>query len=278
MDSPGWTITKTKVGLPKDRFRSGQIVYRVPGSKWCQRRTFSDVEVWAGGDSYAPSAGVDVLGARRFLASMVETAMGVVHKPEQLSPALAALLGAELEPEQRSDVLFIPSLLAPQSLAGLAFKLSLLFSVPALLFFAGMLIQGILRAQMGQRFPSEGVGIAALIAGLPAAISLLAWRYQRRASQLQQQIGRGEFRLGLWLTATHVMQRDLNGGLECAPLREIARLDVYHSGRPPLAMVVVHLHGGQVLHIVADWLQGYPNRVEALQQLLAEHWKLSQSP
>ena len=68
MDAGGWTLIKTRAGLPKERFRSGQIVFSVPGSKWCQQRAFSDTEAWTGGDSFAPSAGVNVLGATRFLA------------------------------------------------------------------------------------------------------------------------------------------------------------------------------------------------------------------
>ena len=68
MDSSGWTVDKTAAGLPKDRYRSGQIVYSVPGSKWCQQRTFSETQVWTGGDSFAPSGGVNVRGATRFMA------------------------------------------------------------------------------------------------------------------------------------------------------------------------------------------------------------------
>ena len=114
-------------------------------------------------------------------------------RPEQLPPALAALLGAEFQPDQRRDVLFIPSLQAPESMAGLAFKLSLVVSVPAAIFFATMLVQAISRVQAGEPFPSEGVGIAALIALLPAALSALSGWYWRRARQLQRQIERGEF-------------------------------------------------------------------------------------
>ncbi len=199
----------------------------------------------------------------------------ILSRPEQLPRPVAALLGVDFRPEQPGDVRFIASLLAPQSLAEVAFNLSLVLSVPAVMFVLWMLIQAITQAQAGEAFRSEGVGIAALISVVPVALSLLSGHYWRRAGQLQQRIATGEFRLGLWMTATHLMQRDLNGGLECVALQEIARLDVYHSGRPPLAMVVVHLHNGQTLRIVANWLRGYPNQVDALRQLLADHLSLS---
>lgn len=67
MDSPDWTVRKNSLGIPLERYRSGQMVFSVPGSKWCQQRAFSYAETWVG-NGFAPSSTVDVLPMTRFLA------------------------------------------------------------------------------------------------------------------------------------------------------------------------------------------------------------------
>lgn len=53
MDAAGWTVEQNALGVPIDRFRSGQIVYRVGSDPWCRQRTFNWVEKHMGGGSYA---------------------------------------------------------------------------------------------------------------------------------------------------------------------------------------------------------------------------------
>lgn len=68
MDSPDYTISKNGVGIPTDRYRSGQILFKLPGARWCAQRTFSYVEPYSGGGRFARASKVNVLGATRFLS------------------------------------------------------------------------------------------------------------------------------------------------------------------------------------------------------------------
>lgn len=68
MDAAGWTIEKNGLGIPLSRFRSGQIAFSVPGSKWCMQRGFNWVETYSGAGNYEPPGGASILGGTRFLA------------------------------------------------------------------------------------------------------------------------------------------------------------------------------------------------------------------
>ena len=169
------------------------------------------------------------------------------------------LLGVEFRPELRANILYIPSSLAPQSIANIAYVLSLVLALPSLVFLVWQLMAG----------AGLGAFIAALILVLPALLTALSWRYRKRNERLQMQIATGEHRLGLWLTPTHVIWRDLEG-LECVARKEIERLELHQSGRPPLGIVLVHLHNGQRMRIVADWLADYAGKAPELCDLLTE--------
>jgi hypothetical protein len=65
MDAPGYTIEKNRLGIPLDRYRSGQILFKMPKTTHCLARTFNYVEEYAGGGTYAPSE-VKLLGSTRF--------------------------------------------------------------------------------------------------------------------------------------------------------------------------------------------------------------------
>ncbi len=65
MDAPGYSIDKNAFGIPKSRYRSGQIMFKLPKSQHCLVRTFNYVEDYAGAGTYAPSQ-VNVLGSTRF--------------------------------------------------------------------------------------------------------------------------------------------------------------------------------------------------------------------
>ncbi len=68
MDAAGWTIEKNGLGIPLSRYRSGQIAFSLPGSKWCMQRTFNWVEIYSGAGNYEPPGGASILGASIFLA------------------------------------------------------------------------------------------------------------------------------------------------------------------------------------------------------------------
>ena len=67
MDEAGWTIEKNGLGVPLSRFRSGQIVFARPETKWCLQRTFNYVEQYAGGGTYAPGPQVNILPMTKFV-------------------------------------------------------------------------------------------------------------------------------------------------------------------------------------------------------------------
>ncbi|MSP63445.1 MAG: hypothetical protein EXR72_24495 [Myxococcales bacterium] len=52
---PDWSISKNGLGIPTDRFRSGAILFRAPGSKWCRSGEFTYLEPYAGGGKYQHS-------------------------------------------------------------------------------------------------------------------------------------------------------------------------------------------------------------------------------
>jgi hypothetical protein len=60
----------------------------------------------------------------------------------------------------------------------------------------------------------------------------------------------------------------MNEGWNCVLKTDITYLDIYKSGRPPLDMVVLHLHNKQQMRIVADWLKGYYKKAEELKALI----------
>lgn len=67
MDAPGWTIEQNSRGVPLNRFRSGQIVFKRPAFTHCEQRTFSYNEPHQGGGSYAAGQ-VQILSAVRFVS------------------------------------------------------------------------------------------------------------------------------------------------------------------------------------------------------------------
>ncbi len=62
MDSATWTIEQNALGIPLDRFRSGQVAYRVANDPWCLQRTFNYVEPHMGGGKYQHAPGANLLG------------------------------------------------------------------------------------------------------------------------------------------------------------------------------------------------------------------------
>lgn len=66
MDAAGWTIEKNSLGVPLNRFRSGQLLFKRAAFKYCEQRNFSYNEVHQGGGSYAKGQ-VKVLSTVRFV-------------------------------------------------------------------------------------------------------------------------------------------------------------------------------------------------------------------
>ena len=62
MDAATWTIEQNALGIPLQRFRSGQVVYRVGADPWCVQRTFNYVEPHMGGGKYQRAPGANLLG------------------------------------------------------------------------------------------------------------------------------------------------------------------------------------------------------------------------
>jgi hypothetical protein len=62
MDASGWTLEQNNLGIPLDRYRSGQVVYRVGGDPWCLQRSFNWVEPHMGGGKYQSPGGASLLG------------------------------------------------------------------------------------------------------------------------------------------------------------------------------------------------------------------------
>ncbi len=53
-----WTIEKNALGVPLRRYRSGFVVFQVPGEKYCQVRSFTATEEYTGGGNYQKASGV----------------------------------------------------------------------------------------------------------------------------------------------------------------------------------------------------------------------------
>jgi hypothetical protein len=68
MDAPGWAIEKNALGVPLTRYRSGQLAFSLPNSKWCLHRVFNWVETYSGGGNYEPPSGASILPSTRFIA------------------------------------------------------------------------------------------------------------------------------------------------------------------------------------------------------------------
>ncbi len=56
MDAAGFTVRTNSLGVPLERYRSGRVMIQRPRTNWCEARTFSYVEVHAGGGKYMPPA------------------------------------------------------------------------------------------------------------------------------------------------------------------------------------------------------------------------------
>ena len=62
MDANNWTIDHNAFGMPTQRYRSGQVVYRVASDAFCLQRTFNYVEPHMGGGKYQTAAAPGLLG------------------------------------------------------------------------------------------------------------------------------------------------------------------------------------------------------------------------
>ena len=60
-----WNIRKNALKRPIDRSRQGVIIFKIPGEKWCQARSWVITEKYKGGGRYAKAKGV-AIGYVRF--------------------------------------------------------------------------------------------------------------------------------------------------------------------------------------------------------------------
>lgn len=65
MDAAGWTLEQNALGIPLNRYRSGQVVYRVGSDPWCVQRAFNWVEPHMGGGKYQSPGGASLLSGVR---------------------------------------------------------------------------------------------------------------------------------------------------------------------------------------------------------------------
>lgn len=192
----------------------------------------------------------------------------IITKPELLTDNLQILLGKTFVPADHADILYIPGSVSIYNLARIPFYMCLVMTALAGIFWLYALITELIKWTRHSEFRNEGVIITFIIFAFMSLMLLLSAWYFHRSKKLQARIESGEIRYGLWITPTHLLSHDLNEGLRCVPKKEVASLEIYRSGRPPLNMVVAHLHNKQVMRIVADWLVGYYKQVEALKELI----------
>lgn len=189
---------------------------------------------------------------------------------DQLPPATRAALTARPEQNLANGVLYVSGTQNPQHVGDFVEKFARVMLLCVVAVFALVCANTLWRAVQGQPFQGEAPAIFALTTLLPLGLWLIARRYRTKMRAIDAQIASGELQFGLWVTPTHVVQRDLNSGLEAVARGNVVAVTTYHGGRPPLQMVVLELRNGYRMRIVADWLAGYAGNVNGLHALLTQ--------
>ena len=194
----------------------------------------------------------------------------VIRKKELLPDDIRSLTTGAFNPALRPDVLYIPSTVSYQSIARIPYYLSLATFVVLTAVFSYVLISAIVHWSSAGHFRSEGVMILLLMLVLPAILLLLTRLYYKKTQRIEVQLQSGELKLGVWVTATHLLVNDLDAGVCCVAKTDIKSLGIYRSGRPPLAIVIVECITGERVRIVSNH-HGYYKRAEELKALLEKH-------
>ncbi len=192
----------------------------------------------------------------------------IIRKEEDLPENLKGLIGENFEPVRHPEILYIPGSFNVVGLAKIPYYICAVLSSLAGISFLYTCISAIIYWSKYGVFRNEGTFITFMMFALVFGLFLLCRRYLKKSKKLQQQIATGQIRFGLWITPTHLLCHDMNEGWNCVSKADIGYLDIYKSSRPPIDMVVLHLHNKQQMRIVATWLNGYYQKVEELKLLI----------
>lgn len=201
---------------------------------------------------------------------MPATARQLLTTLDQLPLATQRALTAHPDQAQAAGMLHLPGAQSPRNIGNFVEKFARVLLLLVLCLFATVLGNTLLRAVDGRGFQSEALVIFAFATALPFGVWLLARRYRAQMRTIDAQIASGELRFGLWLTSTHVVQRDFNSGLEAVARGNVVSVQTNVSGRPPMQVVVLELRDGYRMRIVADWLVSYAGNVAGLCALLSQ--------
>ena len=192
----------------------------------------------------------------------------IIRKEEYLPEEVKNLTGKNFNPAQHPEIIYIPGSINAESLAKIPYYMCAVLSSLTGIFFLYTCISAIIYWSRYGAFRNEGPFISFIMFAFMSGLFLLCRRYLKKSKKMQQQIANGEIRFGFWITPTHMICHDMNEGWNCVLKADIASVEIYKSVRPPLDMVVLHLHNKQQMRIVANWLNGYYKKVEDLKILI----------
>ncbi len=114
------------------------------------------------------------------------------------------------------------------------------------------------------RLLNEGFFITLSLVVVAAGMHGLCARFKAKALRLEADMQAGRVRFGLWLTPTHVLVHDHDEGIRGVARQDIAQTHVYHSGRPPVDLLIFTLTSGQPVRVLVNALTGRAGKAEAL--------------
>ena len=192
----------------------------------------------------------------------------IIRKEEYLPEDFKNLTGKNFNAALHPEIIYIPGSINAESLAKIPYYMCAVLSSLAGIFFLYNGISAIIYWSRYGAFRNEGTIISLLMFAFMSGLFLLCRRYFKKSKKMQQQIVNEEIWFGLWITPTHIICHDMNEGWKCVLKADIASLEIYKSVKPPLDMVMLHLHNKQQMRIVANWLNGYYRKAEELKILI----------
>jgi hypothetical protein len=194
----------------------------------------------------------------------------ILRDEQQLPEELKILLGKNFIPLLRPEICYLPSHFQIQSLAGVAFKMTRFMAILFGAIFIYTLISQLTGNQEKACYQDEGVVLTFIMFAFTAMLAVISYRYFKKSQAKQKQIDSNELRLGLWITPTHLMTKDLNSGMECVAIKDILNLSTTEINNAHVSLVLVHLTNKQTFRIAANWLDGFANRKEDLKKIIEE--------
>ncbi len=114
------------------------------------------------------------------------------------------------------------------------------------------------------RVRSEGFAITLGLVLFSAGIHWLCRRGKAKGVRLEADLKEGRLRHGLWITPEHVLVHDLDEGIRCMRRSDISKTHIYHSGRPPMDLLVLTLTNRQTIRILVNGLDGWTGQADRL--------------